>query len=142
MDYIDNFNPAISDCDVLSEKSATQLAIIKSQDRGHVTIKRLVSRAGKMKKTKIDLYTTSTIGSNIRNAESGQYYNKLVGSKDEDLFFKVILATGECRSKNGSTTLFYNSPQQCMSHLNIVIDAKLITNWEEKRNRRSKVTST
>ena len=94
-----------------------------------------------MKKVKIDLYTKGTIGANIRNAESGQYYNKLAGSRDEDLFFKVCMATGECKSKNGSSILFYNSPQQCMSHLNMVIDSKIVANWEEKRNRRVKATS-
>jgi hypothetical protein len=109
---------------------------LKKKDRGYNKVYRMIPRAsdGKIINTKIDVYTTGYIGSRIRDAETGEYYNYNVGSKYEDLFFKVALATGECNSKNGSSTLFYLSPHQYMSHLNVDLDDSVINSWEEKRN--------
>jgi hypothetical protein len=59
-----------------------------------------------------------------------------VGSADEDLFFKVGLATGECTSKNNSSTLFYSSPNHYMSHMQCELDEETISRWEAKHNDR------
>jgi hypothetical protein len=95
------------------------------------------------KKIKITVYTSSngSIGSHIRNAESGEYYKELVGSLDEELFFKLNMATGEVKSKNGSTTMFYNSPNDCMRHLHIEIPQNIINKWEVKNTERLRVNS-
>jgi hypothetical protein len=113
-----------------------EMLSLKKIDRGYNKVYRNIPRAsdGKIINTKIDVYTTGYIGSRIRDAETGEYYNYNVGSKYEDLFFKVALATGECNSKNGSSTLFYLSPHQYMSHLNVDLDDSVINSWEEKRN--------
>ena len=100
----DYFNPTdpneYDDVDKLLDKS-------KRMDKGYNVIYRQVQKKdGNLKKQKIDIYTTSGVGNRIRDAETGQYFSNYVGSKDEDLFFKVVLATGECRSANGSNTLF------------------------------------
>jgi hypothetical protein len=109
---------------------------LKKIDRGYNKIYRRVPRAsdGKIINTTIDVYTSGHIGSRIRDADTGEYYNYQVGSSDEDMFFKVALATGECTSKNGSSTLFYLSPHHYMAHLNIELDDSVINSWEEKRN--------
>jgi len=109
----------------------------KSMDRGYTYVyRKVLNKQGKLKNKKIDIYTTSGVGNFIRDAETGEYYNNKVGSKDEDLFFKVILATGECKSSNGSSTLFFSSPQHYASHMRCEVDPILISNWEQKRNRR------
>jgi hypothetical protein len=113
---------------------------LKKSDRGYNTIWRMVEKNDKMKRTKIEAYTSGCFGSNIRDAETGQFYNHIVGSADEDLYFSVILATGECNSKNGSSTLFYSSPQQYMSHFKCDLDKSFIKKWQEKRNLRLNVT--
>jgi hypothetical protein len=83
----------------------------------------------------VQFYTTGGQGNYIRNAETGEYYyNYLVGSNNENLFFSVVLATGQCKSKNGSTTLFYVSPQQYMSHCNTVVNYDIIARWQEKQS--------
>jgi hypothetical protein len=113
-----------------------EMLSLKKIDRGYNKVYRNIPRAsdGKIINTKIDVYTTGSIGSRIRDADTGEYYNYKVGSRDEDLFFKVSLATGECNSKNGSNTLFYLSPHHYMSHLNVELDDSVINSWEEKRN--------
>ena len=73
-------------------------------------------------------------GSNIRDGETGEYYSEKVGTKQEDLYFKVSLATGECKSLNGSTTLFYLSPEHYERHLYVELDNETKLNWEDKKN--------
>lgn len=110
---------------------------IKSMDRGHnVIYRRYPNKKGKLVQTPINIYTSGFIGSNIRNAETGAYYSHIVGSVDEDLYFKVILATGECKSKNCSSTLFYLSPAHYMSHLNSEVNKNSLQIWEDKYNAR------
>ena len=113
---------------------------VKRQDRGYNVVYRPALRKnGTRYNKKIEIYTSSGVGNRIRDAETGEYLDYIVGSNDEDLFFKVLLATGECTSANGSYTLFYASPQHYANHLFPMgeeIDPKTISNWEEKRDAR------
>ena len=135
MDYWDsvpneNLDDSGSDKDFLNEA--------KNMDRGYTKMHGFIERSdGTLKKSKIDIYTTGFVGSRIRDAESGEYYKELVGSLDEDLYFKTIMATGQLKSKNGSNTLFYTSPDSCMRHLHIDIPQNIIDKWEVKKNERS-----
>jgi hypothetical protein len=106
--------------------NATSTKQFKSIDRGYNKIK----KQGKY----IEFYTTSCIGNLIRNAETGEYYNFRVGSKDELLLFSIILATGKCNSKNNSCTLFYNSPEEYINHFRDDLDIKIIQKWYDERS--------
>lgn len=131
----DNFDDYKSTKDLLNET--------KNMDRGYSKITGFIERAdGSLKKTKINVYTSGFIGSHIRNAESGEYYRELVGSLDEDLFFKLNMVTGEIKSRNGSNILFYNSPDDCMRHLHIEIPQSIINKWEVKHVERLRIKST
>jgi hypothetical protein len=111
----------------------------KSMDVGYNVIYRSCpNKKGKLIRTPITIYTSSGTNSQIRDAETGAYYSQKVGSADEDLYFKVILATGECKSKNGSSTLFYLSPRHYMSHINGEVSDDTLKMWEEKRDARLK----
>jgi hypothetical protein len=140
MEYNDNFDPRNdNDIDMILDSREHRKAIetVKTMDRGYNVIWRMFPRQdGSLKKTKVEIYTSSDHGSNIRDAETGDYYTSIVGTPDEDLFFKVAIATGECKSKNGSNTLFYVSPNHYMSHMNCSLDPSIIAKWEEKRSAR------
>jgi hypothetical protein len=111
----------------------------KKMDRGYNVIYRnCPNKKGQLVRTPISIYTSGGTDSQIRDAETGAYYSHIVGSADEDLYFKVILATGECKSKNGSSTLFYLSPRHYMSHLNNQVGEDTFQMWESKRAARSK----
>jgi len=139
MYFEDNYNAADPN-DIENEMNSPEdvLANAQKQDKGfNIIYRKFISpKTGKPKNKRIFIYTSGTAGSRIRDAEIGDYYPNKVGSKDEDLFFKVILATGECRSANGSSTLFYTSPQHYMNHLNCNVDPETIARWEVKRNAR------
>ena len=134
MEYFSEFdNVVVDEFDINEEKR-----YIKSLDRGYCQITRpMENKYGRIKLTKIDLYTSGVIGSNIRNAVTGEYYDCLVGTKDEDLFFKVKLSTGECCSKNCSNTLFYYSPEEFEKYDNMVeLDESVKELWRLKRKLR------
>jgi len=145
MDYTDNFNPAYQDdTDLISDSRENNRFIndTKKSDRGYNVVWRYFPRSdGRMKRTKVEFYTTSGVGSNIRDAETGAYYVNKVGSLDEDLFFKVSLATGECKSLNNSNILFYTSPNHYMSHMRNELNQNTIALWESKRDNRIKELS-
>ena len=115
---------------------------LKKVDRGFNKVTRRVLRydATKneeiIKNKEINVFTSNGTGFKIRDAETGDYTPYLVGSKDEDLFFKVSLSTGELKSQNGSNTLFYESPIHYMNHLFCEVSSETITAWENKKNER------
>jgi len=130
MDFDDNiFNPTgVNDFD-------NEIQEFKSLDKGYNKIYKnglVLGRNGKYKKKKIEFYTSGDRGTRIRDAITGIYYNDKVGSFNENKFFKVSLATGQCRSKNGSHTLFYTTPQQHMTHFAIQLNPEFIQKWENE----------
>lgn len=107
----------------------------KRKDPGYnVIYRKALRKDGKTKNKKVIIYTTGGTGSRIRDAETGEYFPNIVGSIEEDLFFKVRLATGECKSANGSSALFFVSPQHYANHMMCEVDPTLIYNWERRRD--------
>jgi len=136
MEYSDIFLPGY---DNTINNNDDKLSDFKQIDKGHnIIYMELPHSNGTLRKTKIDIYTSGGQGSKIRDGETGVYYNNRVGSLDEDLFYKVMLSTGECTSPNGSSTLFFLSPQHYMSHMRVVVDDVSISKWAEKRAYRIK----
>lgn len=88
-------------------------------------------------KTKIPFYATSlSPNMTIRNAVNGTYETGYkTGSNDEDLFFKVSLATGENGSKD-SRILFFNDPEQYERYFNCIVSADTKDKWSKKANQR------
>lgn len=146
MEYPDYSNPNEDDLSVdTQDKKKNLLDDVKSIDKGYTKIFRpYTNESGKLKQGKIVLYASGGVGSQIRDAETGEYYSYKVGSLDEELFFKVSLATGECKNQLGSSTFFYHSPEQYMAHLmhdDDVIPEEIINNWRIQKNNRLKIVN-
>ena len=126
MYYEDQF---VNDDDVSlnSQKGKLNNILKKSNDKRFFQVKR-VQQGGKRKN--ISIYGTGPLGWHIRNAVTGEKYNHLVGSKNEDLYFKVSYCTGE----NGqeSQTLFYDTPEQYEKHLFYKVDEYIKEQWLNK----------
>jgi hypothetical protein len=130
MDYQDRFSPTEENEFDRDDNDVQRM--LNLYDKGYTAVYRQTLRSdGRQKQTKIALYTSGGIGTRIRDAETGHFYNRTVGSKHEDGFFKVALATGECKSKNGSNTLFFASPSHYFSHMKIPVDMNGEKNWIE-----------
>lgn len=138
MDYRNEYYSADDNMSFNSEDNKRQLEKLKQDDRGYNKIFRNVNKNEVIKKIKIELYTSSDFGHHIRDAITGDYYPYLVGTKDEYLFFKVGLSTGECKSRNGSNSLFYLSPEKYVEHMNIStpLNNDLILKWKQRRDYR------
>lgn len=84
------------------------------------------------KKNKRKYYKSSTgHKAKIVNAETGQVTNHLVGSEDELRYYTVMINEG----KEG-VKLFYNTPEQCESHRNSVIDDSVKIEWHNREHQR------
>lgn len=132
MDFDDNiFNPTgVNDFE-------QEIQEFKSLDNGYNKIYKSMVVLGKdgkynKKKKKIEFYTSGDRGTRIRDAITGIPYNDRVGSFNENKFFKVSLATGQCKSKNGSHMLYYTTPQQHMTHFAVQLNPEFIKKWEDE----------
>jgi hypothetical protein len=95
-------------------------------------VRRLNPETGK--KTRVEFFQTNP-NSIIKNAVTGtlQGTNGLLfrsGSKYEDLFFSVILATGELGQN--APTLFYDNPEQYERHFYTRVSAETKRAWMAK----------
>jgi hypothetical protein len=88
------------------------------------------------KKTRVELFATNP-NSIIKNAISGTFqgtngrYFKS-GTKYEDLFFSVMLATGELGPTG--VAMFYDTPEQYERHFFTEVPQKIKDKWVQKRN--------
>ena len=106
---------------------------LKRQDRGYTRVRvKTQNSRGKWRTQWVDAYASNGTGSHIRDAETGDCYPYLVGSTDEDSFFKVSMSTGKCNGTNGLHTFFYLSPQHYESHLNCELNTKTKLDWYAK----------
>lgn len=90
------------------------------------------------KSVRVEFFPTKTVpNSGIKHAITGVLQNLdgrifRAGTKDEDLFFSVILATGELGQN--SPVLFYDSPEQYEWHFFTKVPQKAKDKWTEKKN--------
>jgi hypothetical protein len=115
---------------------------ISAQADPNSTNKKYVYRTNnfleKPKKMRVEFFPTNmTPNSPIKHAISGafqyadsQYFR--VGTRDEDLFFTMILATGELSGV--SPVLFYDNPEQYERHFFTKLSQSIKDRWTEKRD--------
>ena len=89
------------------------------------------------KRVRVDFFPTNpTPNSYIKHAMNGTVQTAdgrafRAGTKDEDLFFSTILATGEI--SGGAPILFYDNPEQYERHFFATVPQKIKDRWLEKR---------
>lgn len=123
-----------SDGNENKNKVKTRYSTTYKNDKGYFKIKR-----GNTKEKLTGFGTPYHPGATIRNACTGFYENDYmgnavykVGSKEEDLFFKVSFS--ECGISNEPRCLFYDNPEQCERHLKTNIADDVKKRWSLKYN--------
>ena len=127
---IDDFSESgSSTSNELGKKQRKMLEEIKKMDKGYHKVYRLIDN----KKKSIEFYSTNIFpGSKIRGAIGGSYYSGFkVGSKDEDLFFKIAMSTGECKDNN---ICFFDTPEQFEKHMQCIVSQVDKEKWYKKFN--------
>jgi hypothetical protein len=136
-DFIDLAEPSVDDfsesasstSNELGKKHRKMLEELKKMDKGYNKVNRIVDN----KKKSIEFYSTNMFpGSKIRGAIGGSYYSGFkVGSKDEDLFFKIAISTGECKDNN---ICFFDTPEQFEKHMHCTVSQIDKEQWYTKFN--------
>lgn len=80
------------------------------------------------KRITIENYGSGSTGTRIRNAVTGVYYEFIVGSTDENMFFKVIDSTGR-NIKTEPLMLYYDSPKQYENHHFTSVSQEVKQKW-------------
>lgn len=83
------------------------------------------------KRITIENYGSGSHGTLIRNAVTGATYNIVVGSSNEDVFFKVIDSTG-CNGRRDPLMLYYDSPEQHENHHFTSVSPQVKQKWYER----------
>jgi hypothetical protein len=97
----------------------------KNEDKGYCKIRR--------NNVDVELYAGFTNpGSRIRGAITGVKFDQYkVGTKDEYLFFKVGIMTGE-KGLRGNSLFFFDSPEQYEKHTKSNVDTVTKSKWAER----------
>lgn len=148
MDYEDRFDPRMpndldADADagfhgIKSTQNGVLLDVMRIDKGLNFIQTKIQTASGRVKTKKMKVYTSGGIGAHIRDAETGEFYPNIVGSKDEYLFYKVMFANGECNSANGSSTAFFCSPHHYMDYLKTTVSPEKVAAWEAARDDRLK----
>lgn len=142
MYYDDPYNPTLeNDYDSVSQDSSTtantfrqkqrnHLDNSKKADKGYHKIKRFIDG----KKYSFEIYNGYLVtGSSIRNALTGtKYEHYKIGTRDEDLLFKVKFSTGDKGMNGDHVTLFYDNPEHFERHTKMVISSDVKSAWLQK----------
>jgi hypothetical protein len=100
--------------------------------------KEAVSYYGRKKRNiPIQIHASNMHGQTIVNAVTGCPFSDMticVGDKDEDVFFRVIDATGY---RGGSSKYYYTNPEAYMVHTGNYIPTEEVKHWHEKQQNRS-----
>jgi hypothetical protein len=113
----------------VQKKQRKMIDDVKNMDTGYNKLTRFVDG----KKKSIEIYSTiPNPGSNIRGAITGSFYRDFkVGSRDENVFYKVAVSTGECKH---SHIFFFDNPEQYERALFTTISAAEKEAWYSKFN--------
>lgn len=122
------------DCDEFSTKSNIRKVKKIIEDTSDKNVHKIKLSAGKT----IVVHSSGDTGSQIRNAVTGNFYGRdsIVGSKMEDLYFRVGHSVGNERKK-----LFFDSPDQYERHFNCNVEKNVNNGLEIKRRWAQRVMS-
>ena len=124
----DMFHPLNPESQIM-DNNIVKKFMVSSTKKGFYSLKRKVNN----NKVNVDVYASGGLGTNIRNAISGEYYHGYkIGTKKEDLFYKASVSTGE--TGNEAVVLFFENPEQYERHFYTQVDVADKERWYSKYN--------
>jgi len=105
------------------------IAILNKEDRNCFRLKRKNAQTGKL--VSIMIYSSGDTGSCIRDAITGtRNFEHIVGTNNEELYFKAGIATGEIGKD--SKSFFFESPEQYERHMHTKLPENIKKQWQNK----------
>lgn len=130
-DFLEAANDEIS-CDLKQKDTVDAIKKLdKKYEKYSIPFNSKWSDGKFYKKITIENYGSGSYGTQIRNAVTGARYNIGVGTAEQDLFFKVIDATGR-NGRKESLMLYYDSPEQYEYHHFTTVSPETKALWLEK----------
>jgi hypothetical protein len=124
----DMFHPLNPETQMVN-KNIVKKFMVSTTKKGFYLLKRKV----KNNNVNVEVYASGELGTNIRNAISGEYYyGYKVGTIKEDLFYKTSVSTGE--TGNEGVVLFFENPEQYERHFYTQVDSADKERWYSKYN--------
>lgn len=128
-----SYDPSSVDSHSITKKQRKELEEQKAADVGWRRLRvKMANQNGRNVKRDIEYYSTGyNPNTRIRCPLTGQRTVYRVGTRDENLFYSVIMATGY----NGQKTpdhLYYSSPDEYEKHWNVTIGAEEKQRWYAK----------
>lgn len=137
LEYFDNIS--IKDSSSINteiRENRKQTEVFKRSDKDFYSYKRKVFVNGEGSRVvKIEAYSSPLLSNGfIRNAVTGNRMEHRVGSKYEDLYFKLmdVCPGNHTPLNNLPRKLFYDNPEQCERHLYRPISKDIKEKWLEK----------
>lgn len=104
----------------------------KNYEKISVPVKEYTDKNGRVRKSAyVELYGSGSSGTRVRNAVTGATYNIIVGSRNEEIFFKVIDSTGRNRRRE-PLMLYYDSPEQYENHQFTTVNPDIKQKWHRR----------
>lgn len=116
-----------------------ETVVSKTKDKVYYKLNGIVDKGYRKvknaKKTKSIEYfvTNGTVGNRIRDAITGARYNYFVGSRDEEMFFKVKYYDNKI--KCDENTLFFSTPEDCERLLKVNVSQQVKEGWYKRLHR-------
>jgi len=131
--YYDELLETVDDSSFINKSKSTEIGRTTDKKYEKYTIIfNKILKDGKFHKTvTIENYGSGQQGTRIRNAVTGDRYPHLIGSKAEDIYFKVIDSTGRFNRKD-PLILFYDTPDQYENHHFTTVSNSVKENWYER----------
>lgn len=124
----DMFHPMNPESQIVNNHIVKKF-MVSTTKKGFYSLKRKVNNNN----VNVDVYASGELGTNIRNAISGEYYyGYKVGTAKEDLFYKTCVSTSETGKE--PIVLFFENPEQYERHFYTQIDAADKERWYSKYN--------
>jgi hypothetical protein len=137
MEYYDVSDVSIDetssmDTDMIERKKMTELN--KRADKDYYSYKIAEFDGETTRRIKIEVYSSPATGY-IRNASTGIRMDHRVGSKYEDLYFRVADRGMNTRTpvNQEARKLFYNNPEECERHQRITLSTDIKEKWHLKQ---------
>lgn len=124
------------DTELRDRRKITELH--KRMDKDYYSYKRKAFGEDGMRMEKVQVYSSPLLSHGfIRNAVTGIRMEHRVGSKYEDLYFRVfdVHADNHTPLNDLPRKLFYDNPEQCERHLQLTISKDVKETWAEKNLR-------
>ena len=120
-----------NDVSYLGNKTSPGKVYDKNYDKYKILFNKIWTDGKFYKTLTIEKYGSGQQGTRIRNAVSGKIYPHLVGSRNEDLYFKVSDACSRF-GRRDPLTLYYDTPEQYESHNLTTVRQSVKDMWYNK----------